>query len=163
MNRKQYKYHWPLIITLLLLSLLSACTGAVEEETPVPGTLGDAIEGRYTAYYRIDSIGHLSLKNGRYIFTPAEGITIPDGAKDRFYFIDRTKGLYSIEYLSPYDQNTVLENFEKDAMVTKIIFIQGNSWNDIFYIRTDIGNDELYFHSSYSEVQAWGVRKSWDE
>lgn len=194
MNNKLFNNYWLLASAFLIQSLLGACTSVVEDASPTPQTLvtptasavetptpslhklGDAIEGKYTVSYYIFQgeglprewveIGELLLNNGEYIFTPAEGITIPDEAKERMYFVREPRGNYSIEYLQSFDQNTILENLDFLEILLSIYFgeeINIGGFGVGFLIRNNNEGKGLFFHSHVSELELWDVNKSWDE
>jgi len=126
--------HWLLALSLLMLFLFSSCS--VFNPTPAVHTLGEAIQGMYTVYYSISQgeeigresteIGELYIHDGEYVFTPTEGITIPESAIDRLYFVSEPKGNYTLDYTKPSNEDTILEDLDDHEILVTINF-QGKS------------------------------------
>jgi hypothetical protein len=130
--------------------------------------LEDALEGTYTVRYE-KLLGHLDLRDGHYLFTPQDGVTIPAGALERFFFVRHTQGAYEIEYLESFNQDTPLGALEDMEYLAYIIFdadeVNENRspTSERFLVYIVQEQRALCFGSIISEVGGWSISKLWDD
>ncbi len=163
----------------VLLFVIAVLIGACHEQQTVASKLehpvGEALEGIYLVGWgspeRTYDIGTLKLKDGLYSFTPFILVEqIPQTAIDRLFFVESPEGQYSLKYQDSINENTLLEDID-DATFLALISLTPQStnetvtesrrWGDVFYIAT-FKTKSLGFQSPYSEIQLWGISKSWD-
>jgi hypothetical protein len=98
---------------------------------------------------------------------PKEQLGFDRYVKDRFLFLTKPQGKYSIQYqpkLTPY---TVLENVEDREILVRINFdpeqtdINSSTPDRVFLIINRKDAKKLRFHSTISEVELWSVTKNW--
>lgn len=132
--------------------------------------VGDSIEGTYTVSAESGIIGYLDLSNSKYSFTTAEGTQIPEWLTEHFFFVKNPEGYYSIEYYGSVDQDSLLEDLRQYEILSYVRFDTAaigsrkipSSSRNLFLIRSDKTEKQLYFHSINSEIQMWLLTKPWN-
>jgi hypothetical protein len=129
-------------------------------------------------------IGYLQLQGGSYFFVPEkclinlalsectkkssdprEKLWLDRYVKDRFLFLTKPQGKYSIQYEPKFHPYTVLENQEDGEILVRINFdpektdINSLTPDRVFLIRNMKDAKKLRFHSTISEVEWWSIRK----
>lgn len=129
-------------------------------------------------------IGSLQLQGGSYFFVPEkcfinlalsectkkssdarEKLWLDQYVKDRFLFLTKSQGKYSIQYEPKIHPYTVLENQEDGEILVRINFdpeqtyINSLTPDRVFLIRNIKDAKKLRFHSTISEVEWWSIRK----
>ncbi|MEG4347828.1 hypothetical protein QUB70_31810 [Microcoleus sp. A003_D6] len=131
-------------------------------------------------------IGSLHLKGDRYSFLPEkcfinlalseciqkssdprEKLLIDRYFTNRFFFLTKPKGKYTIQYESKFPRYTALENVEDNETLVRINFdpentdINSLTPDRVFLIRNMKDAKKLRFHSTISEVEFWSITKHW--
>lgn len=155
---------------ILIIVLSGILVGCRPEEKPL--TIGEAIQGDYgVAFYdhiseKTIQAGTLNIENGEYTFTPQVGVDIPNFMVDRFYFISNPEGLYELSYRGSMNGEDIFVESENLDTIATISF-QGPEFNGglihplnlNFLVRYGADSENIYFHSTVSELQRWGVHK----
>lgn len=154
-----------LVLALTGICALVACTAKPNHK------VGESIQGTYAVHFGKDSalIGYLTLNSGQYSFEPnTPSAKYLESADSRFFFISHLQGAYFIEYQGSIDANSILENLDDDEILAMILFNEASTEpqtrgvNRMFLIRNNQKGESLYFHSMVSELQLWGIGKSWE-
>lgn len=162
------------VLAVSIAVLLASCQGEPTVTPKLEHPAGQALEGIYYVGWgsldRTYDIGTLKLKDGLYSFTPLILVEqIPQAAIDRLFFVKSPEGQYSLKYQDTVNENTLLEELHDFTFLVLIQFsvpvsalgrTQGS--DGVFFIASDQESKSLLFHSFYSELQVWGVGKSWD-
>ena len=132
-------------------------------------------------------IGYLHLQGDRYSFLPEkcfinlalsecikkysdprEKLLIDRYFTNRFLFLTKPQGKYSIQYEEPtFHRYTTLENVEEAEILLRINFdpentdINSLTPDRVFLIRNMKDGKKLRFHSTISEVESWSITKHW--
>lgn len=132
-------------------------------------------------------IGSLHLQGDRYSFLPEkcfinlalsecikkssdprEKLLIDRYFTNRFLFLTKPQGKYSIQYQEPtFHGYTTLENVEEAETLLRINFdpentdINSLTPDRVFLIRNMKDAKKLRFHSTISEVEFWSITKHW--
>ncbi len=131
-----------------------------------------AIEGDYTVYGPTEdhkALGTLTLSKGRYKFDALPFDIMPSAYGFPMLYADVPNGEYDLEYYGEIKEGTRLEDIADNGILVTINFDPYNKNPDFeenrkkFFIRNDAANRELFFHSIVSELEAWRVRKKWEE
>lgn len=134
-------------------------------------TVLEAIEGTWEACQRhwdknakkakYIRLGEITIKDGLYQFDQVEGFykeMFPFGKLN--FFFDAPSGKVQIEYEKNINPNDPLEIDAPDNILATISFIsEQEEMQRDFFIRINKKSKSLYFHSLYSELSDWSVKK----
>ena len=150
-----------LVLTLLSMTI-SACASA---KHPV----GSSIEGTYDFYFDEQLVGYLELSGGHYSLSLLrDNIQFPEGAVvNSEFFVQHPQGLYSIEYYSPVNQDTQLEDLAHYAILLYVrLAVESSSENtNASFVETSFvitkRDHLLELGSTMGQIQGWRVEKPW--
>lgn len=102
-------------------------------------------------------LGHLTLYEGRYLFSPTK-LSATTALKKRFAFLRQHKGSLALTFAAGLGLKTDFAKQKDHAILGRMRF---NGAGETFLLRVDTQKKRLYLHATVSEFQTWAVRKSY--
>lgn len=127
----------------------------------------DVYTGADYRYAGIYLIGSLNLdSDGTYEFVEHDVTIVPlelmDKQKDNF-FMNNPNGSYTLDYQDGFTGDTLLEEVEDHSTLVQVDFVANDSQEtEVFLIRVNKVQRNLYFHSTVSEIELFRVEKRWN-
>ena len=161
MNKCTLLFLSPLLI-LLSSGLMVSESSDGTMETTIP-TLASSLEGEWSVEEYVgddlyNQVGTLTIDEGNYRFQLLPDVETPEWMEERFGIFDQLEGPVIFIYEPDISPDDDVRLFENHAILVKCY---GIGIDDYFLIRVDQENQELYFHSWFSELHLYRIHKKY--
>ncbi|KQC13988.1 MAG: hypothetical protein APR63_06590 [Desulfuromonas sp. SDB] len=162
MNKCTLLFISPLLILLSSGLMVSERSDGTMETTI--STLANSLEGEWSVEEYVgddlyNQVGTLTIDEGNYRFQLLLDVEVPEWMEERFGIFDQLEGPVIFIYEPGISPDDDVRLFKDHAILVKCY---GIGIDDYFLIRVDQENQELYFHSWFSELHLYRVHKKYD-
>jgi hypothetical protein len=149
-----------LVLIILLVSCFIGDTNSTKSGTVAANLNGEWSVEQWELSTGARQFGALTIKGNSYIFQPIAGAEIPAWMEARFSFINQPVGTITFDYSLGVSPTDSISNLEDNAM---IVICRFNEQKEAFFVQVDHTQQEIRFHSTYSELQRFDIRKNYEQ